>query len=506
MENNRITLESIERDPDYNFLNKFNTEHDILVFDQNDLPDSPFKDLENSCNYYDENSLCSKFSTYDNFSAMSINIQSLPAKFNQFNLLINSLNQKKFFPSVICLQEIWQLPNDQVFSINGYHSPLFKCRNNNIQGGGVAIYINQEFSFTELPEYSIFFDRILESKFVKVSISPKKHFIIGSIYRPATNHPTLSSSEQYNQFIDLFSNLISQLSDSNCPIILLGDLNLDLLKYSQIRQVTDYADLLFSHGFLQMIMKPTRLTTNSATLIDHVVTNNPEIVDSAILISDLSDHFPVLCFMKTLSKNLPHSEIKFRNFSTENTEKFKAQLRNLNWEFLQTIQNTQEAYNHFSDTFFMLFDLFFPLKSKKINKNFDSINPWFTRGLIVSRSRKNFLHKNMLKNPSEQNILAYKQYRNVYNNTVRISKKNYFEQELLRNQSDSRKTWQTIRKAINLSKKKDSPISKIFVNGNFITDSKSIADEFNKFFLNVAPTISNDILPAEHPPPPEPEI
>jgi len=290
MENNRITLESIERDPDYNFLNKFNTEHDILVFDQHDLPDSPFKDLENSCNYYDENSLCSKFSTYDNFSAMSINIQSLPAKFNQFNLLINSLNQKKLFPSVICLQEIWQLPNDQVFSINGYHSPLFKCRNNNIQGGGVAIYINQEFSFTDLPEYSIFFDRILESKFVKVSISPKKHIIIGSIYHPATNHPTLSSSEQFNQFIDLFSNLISQLSDSNCPIILLGDLNLDLLKYSQICQVTDYADLLFSHSFLKMIMKPTRLTTNSATLstlIDHVVTNNPEIIDSAILISDL---------------------------------------------------------------------------------------------------------------------------------------------------------------------------------------------------------------------------
>ena len=46
------------------------------------------------------------------------------------------------------------------------------------------------------------------------------------------------------------------------------------LKYNIITQVTEYIDLLFSYGFLQLIMKPTRCTSHSATLIDHVVSNS----------------------------------------------------------------------------------------------------------------------------------------------------------------------------------------------------------------------------------------
>ena len=44
--------------------------------------------------------------------------------------------------------------------------------------------------------------------------------IIGSIYRPAVNHPTLSSSEQFLQFFELLTNLLDDFSDKNIPVYL----------------------------------------------------------------------------------------------------------------------------------------------------------------------------------------------------------------------------------------------------------------------------------------------
>ena len=50
----------------------------------------------------------------------------------------------------------------------------------------------------------------------------------------------------------------------------MGDFNLDLLKYNVHEKATDFVDNIISHGFLPTIHKPTRVTTESATLIDHI--------------------------------------------------------------------------------------------------------------------------------------------------------------------------------------------------------------------------------------------
>ena len=50
----------------------------------------------------------------------------------------------------------------------------------------------------------------------------------------------------------------------------------------------------------QSILKPTRVTTNSATLIDHVITNaNLTSVKSVIFTEKISYHYPILSFLST---------------------------------------------------------------------------------------------------------------------------------------------------------------------------------------------------------------
>jgi hypothetical protein len=96
----------------------------------------------------------------------------------------------------------------------------------------------------------------------------------------------MSTANQNDQFTDLLSNLCSDLSDYKNPMHLVGDFNLDALQYNSNHHVTDYINLLFSYGLLQIITKPTRVTLNSATLIDHWITNSSsKSLETVILMS-----------------------------------------------------------------------------------------------------------------------------------------------------------------------------------------------------------------------------
>jgi len=52
------------------------------------------------------------------------------------------------------------------------------------------------------------------------------------------------------------------------------------------------------YHFLPVITRPTRVTTDSATFIDNLITNRPlKVIHSPILIKDLSDHLPLLMWI-----------------------------------------------------------------------------------------------------------------------------------------------------------------------------------------------------------------
>ena len=56
--------------------------------------------------------------------------------------------------------------------------------------------------------------------------------------------------------------------------------------------------MLSSNNCYMLIDKPTRVENNSNTIIDHVITNDTSnIIYPAIFTSDITDHFPVGCFV-----------------------------------------------------------------------------------------------------------------------------------------------------------------------------------------------------------------
>ena len=55
----------------------------------------------------------------------------------------------------------------------------------------------------------------------------------------------------------------------------MGDVNINLINMDKHTPTLDFIDTLLEHGMIPTISKPTRVTKNSATLIDNIVANMP---------------------------------------------------------------------------------------------------------------------------------------------------------------------------------------------------------------------------------------
>ena len=72
-----------------------------------------------------------------------------------------------------------------------------------------------------------------------------------------------------------FQNALKVVSSQpNKICALMGDFNIDLVKYATNTHTGDFYDLLCSHSFKPLNLQPTRVTTRTATLIDNIFIND----------------------------------------------------------------------------------------------------------------------------------------------------------------------------------------------------------------------------------------
>ena len=83
-----------------------------------------------------------------------------------------------------------------------------------------------------------------------------------------------------------------------------------------------------------------------------------------------ADHFiTAVCSKLGKIKKPPKKETFARSFSDVNVEKFREALSGISWHSVTELDSTDDAADCFIEIFGTLFDLYFPLLRKKINKN-----------------------------------------------------------------------------------------------------------------------------------------
>ena len=187
-------------------------------------------------------------------------------------------------------------------------------------------------------------------------------------------------------------------------------------------------DINISNGFLQIITRATRVQGIHFSLIDLILTNsNHDSYTAGTLIFDISDHFINFIKLPQQKSKTKQKPTFKRNFSQTNVNNFKETLSNFNWAETLTKNDVDTAFNSFWSVFLDFYNLHFPLKKFKFNKNSHKINDFLTAGLLISRKNKLELCKKATKERTAEALLKYKTYRNIFNSLLRKSKKMYFD-------------------------------------------------------------------------------
>ena len=121
----------------------------------------------------------------------------------------------------------------------------------------------------------------------------------------------------------------------------MGDLNCDLLCESN-NNTNNLRRLLFTYGFSQLIKEPTRTTSNSRTIIDHIITNRTDLVSSSgIIYCGISDH-EVVFMQKKMHRpklRLPPKTISIRNFKHFDRNEFLDDLKLTHFDEIKNYSN-----------------------------------------------------------------------------------------------------------------------------------------------------------------------
>ena len=300
--------------------------------------------------------------------------------------------------------------------------------------------------------------------------------------------------------------LMNKTLNSKKPIILTGDFNFNLLKYGNHNPTTDFLDLLFRNSFLPCITKPTRITSNSKTLIDNIFLNSQDFnTTSGNITSSISDHLPQFLIINNFKINNipPKHNIYKRNFKQFNEEKFTKQLSRINWNDTLNTQNNDihQSYKAFLNTVNTLLDKHAP--EKKINKKEYklSLKPWVTSGIQTSIKKRDRFYKKYIKETDYTMKtffhIQYKKYRNCIVELLRKSKTNYYKSYFETHKLNLKNVWKGINNIISNKQKKDSaPNCIIDDDGKTVTEPLNIADSFNKFFTTISGKIKSKIRPS----------
>ena len=126
-------------------------------------------------------------------------------------------------------------------------------------------------------------------------------------------------------------------------------------------------------------------------------------IKTAIVKTDISDHFPIIFATKNkIDAEITEQYIFKRNISDQSIDKFKQKLRNIDWNNIKILRNVNDAYSKFLEIFLSLYNECFPKIKVKLKPQ-RQLNPWITKGIRKYSKKMQNLYEKFLKKKNETN-------------------------------------------------------------------------------------------------------
>ena len=251
---------------------------------------------------------------------LHVNIRGIENNFDSFKSCF-CLNENG--PDVICMSETHFKGNLPVLDTKkhcwvGFSMPTDPKENYNSYSG-VAMYVKsnirckerKDLSEIKLYKYSHLWVELIDDQGFQV--------VVGVVYKHGKNNNASKENPQSDeQAIEGFFEILKKLNTANKKFFVLGDFNVDLF-YDQDSYKNKLKD------YQQLIKTPTRIEIHQIpnkpifTLIDHIYSNDencPEKNAGIFQTYEVSDHFPIYCFVPNQTFHKEDESNVVANFQT----------------------------------------------------------------------------------------------------------------------------------------------------------------------------------------------
>ena len=120
-----------------------------------------------------------------------------------------------------------------------------------------------------------------------------------------------------------------------------------------------------------MLTLPTRITKNSSSLLDHVLTNSADRISQFGIVNvGLSDHQLIYCTRKITRTRLnAHKYVKMRSLKYYSEDLYVKKLKEIDFPDYSNFKDINEAYSDFTEKVASVIDEIAPIKEVRVKSN-----------------------------------------------------------------------------------------------------------------------------------------
>ena len=274
----------------------------------------------------------------------------------------------------------------------------------------------------------------------------------------------------------MFECQIEKASSVTDEIFILGDMNIDYLKPQDVNVIWKDG-IVPTYNLKQMVQVATRVTNESATLINHIYASKEQLIcELNVPEIGLSDHFPVCCTIKTKINQAykGHKDINYRSDHKLNLVSFLQDLNEIDWSLCRD-KNVNRAISYFNDKFLNTMNRHAPMKHKRVKYEIQPV--WFSSEIKEAIDKRNKCKKN-------KDTENYRIWRNQVVKLIKQGKSNYYKHAIIDNKGNTSKMWRYMNDMI--GKKRTRSPNTLQIGKEMITDQHEVVEQFNQHFANVA--------------------
>lgn len=300
----------------------------------------------------------------------------------------------------------------------------------NGRGGGVGIFIRKSLHHRVIYRTT---GVHIEQLWVTINVSKQK-YVIAAIYRP-------QNSKVLN-FLEELENSMSEVMPDGDVVTILGDMNINLLQDTPA--ANHYKNFLESYDLSQLIEEPTRITSRTQTLIDHVVTSDKaQVSDISVVhvdgISD-NDHSATICSLGKLQVVRGVKHVTFRDFRNFDRNEFHRAFFSVNWSQMYQLDHVNDMVNFLNASLINCFEACAPLRTVRITKPHA---PWLTGVIREMIKLRDKAYSKFRATRSGSHWEYYKMLRNYTKQAIRREKRAYLQCRL--QNASSKVMWSALR-------------------------------------------------------------